>query len=293
MKKTHIIYPITIAFILICISSCSLFRSSQVDDSITLKYKLNPGQEVSITSDVSTKFESDQMGQQVTIDMNAETVIGIQALSVEPDNSLKIELEFTNMSQEMDGPMGSGETDFSEMIGKKASFQMTESGVTSEMQGFDKLPDITNVMGETVGGEVYEQVVAGTFFKLPDNPVKIGDSWTNDDSSSIPFGGGDLKTESQTTYTVVEKLKVDGDDCLRLEISGTSKTSGVFEQNGMEMSMDRNATTKGHVIFANKKGMYLSMEVSAVTEGLIDIPAAGMKIPQTIITTTTSVTEFK
>ena len=285
MKTMKIIYPLVFIFFILGGSSCSLFKSSVDKDGITLGYELSEGQEISVKSKVVGTIVSEQMGQSISVELNTATDIGFKVLSV-GDNSMDIELKFNEMSQSMESSMGSGDTDFSELIGKKASFTLSKTGESKNFKGFDELPDITNANGETVSGGMYKDVVKGIFFKLPDHTLKTGDSWTNQDTTEMPLGGGILKTVSKTIYIVTEKLVVEGDDCFKIDITTTATTGGEFEQNGTQLSMERKSTSSGHLIFAYKKGIYLSMELVSKTDGLIDIPAAGMTIPQKISTTT-------
>jgi hypothetical protein len=288
MKISRIIYSIVFAGIILGMGSCSFFKKSVVDDGITLKYNLADGQEFVISSEVVSNFESEQMGQTISVDMNATTALS-HLVTSSGEEDMNIEMEFKDMVQTMDSPMGSQDTDFSKLIGKKVSFKLDAIGGVTETKGFSELPEITNATGETMVGEMYEQIVHGAFFKLPDHPVKLGDSWVNNDSTDMPYGGGNLKTTSSTTYLVTEKLEVDGMKCLRIDLTAKSKTSGSFEQQGMELGLERNATSTGHVIFAYEKGIYLSQEVVAKTDGIIDVPAAGMTIPQKITSTTKTV----
>lgn len=293
MKTKNFIYPILIGFIFVVASACSLHKSSKTDGSFSLKYKFDQSQIINVKSDSKSKIEQEQMGQSIVVDMTTSSVIEHKVLSVNADKLMAIEVKFKEMSQDMESPMGEASTDFSTWIGKTASYDLTGSGEANNIKGFESLPQITTASGETVGGEVYEQVIYGTFFKLPEHPVKIGDSWTNVDSTDMPFGAGNLNTISETIYLITEKLVVDGEDCLRFDVTSKAKTSGEFEQGGMQMSIKRTSTSSGNILFAYNKGMYLSMDMTSTTIGSVDIPAAGMEIPQTITSTAKSVVEFK
>ena len=293
MKSTKIIYPVTLFVFLMGTNSCFLHKSTVDKDGITLKYSLTEGHQIVVKNDVISKIESEQMGQSTTADMNSSTLIGFKPLSVGADGGMDMEMEFIEMSQKAESSMGSGDTDYSKLIGEKASFKLSGTGVTSDLNGFEELPSITNINGETITGDMYKQVPESSFFKLPDHPVKIGDSWTNRDSTDMPYGGGNLKTVSKTIYIITEKLVVDEKECFKIDVTGTAKTSGEFEQNGTQLSLDRTATSSGHVIFAYNKGMYLSMEITSKTADLIDVPVAGITITQTISSSTITAVKFK
>lgn len=288
MKISKIVYSIALAGIILGMGSCSMYKKSAADNGISLQYKLSDGQEVVMKSEVVSKIESEQMGQNITIDMNSTTTLVNKVLS-SSDAGLEMELEFNAMTQSVESPMGSQDTDFGELLGKKVSYSVNLSGEVSNEKGFEDLPSITNATGETLDGEMFKQVASSSFIPLPDHPVKLGDSWVDKDSTDVPYGGGTLTTTSSTTYLVTEKLEVDGMKCLRIDITAKSNTEGSFEQQGMELGLERNATSTGHAIFAYEKGMYLSQEIVSNTDGIVDVPAAGMTIPQKITSTTKTV----
>ena len=292
MKKIKLTYPIILTALILLCSNCALFKKSSDKGPITLRYKFDPGQEFVISSDVTSKFLSEQMGQSMAVDMDSKTVLGFKVLSGENGN-YNIEMEFSEMEQKVDSPMGEGETDYSELMGKKASFSLDGTGETDDYEGFEDLPTITNASGETVTGEMYEQVPGSSFIKLPDNAVKPGDSWDDNNSREMPYGGGTLKTETNFTYLVSEKLTIEGEECLRIEITGTARTSGNFEQQGMLIGIDRSSKSSGHLFFAYNKGMYISMDLVTKTDGLVTVESAGMTIPQTINSTTKTTVSFK
>jgi hypothetical protein len=292
MKTRKLLYPLILTAITILGSNCAIFKKSADNGPFTLRYKFSPGQEFVITSDVKSDFVTEQMGQSMSVDMGSKTVLGFNVLAQEED-TYRIEMEFADMEQTVDSPMGGGETDYSELMGKKTSFSVGGTGETDNLEGFAELPTITNASGETINGEMYEQVVGASFSKLPEEPVKPGDSWEDSFSRDMPYGGGTLKTEAQYTYLVSEKVNIDGEDCLRIEITGSGKTSGTFEQQGMLIGIDRTSKSTGHMFFAYKKGMYLSSEVISKTDGIVNIESMGMEIPQTINSTTKTTVEFK
>ena len=205
---------------------------------------------------------------------------------------MEVEMEFVKMAQSIESAAVSGDTDYSGLLGKKAKFKLDEQGNASDLRGFDELPDISNATGEIITGEMYKTIAKQVFFRLPDHPVKIGDTWTNEENSDMPYGGGTLKTESSTVYVVLEKLEVDGMACVKLDVVGKSKTTGEFQQGGMDLVMDRNAITTGHVIFAINEGMFLSMQMDSKTHGIIDVPIASIQIIQDISSDTSIEVNF-
>lgn len=286
MRTSKIIFPIALALIFLGTSNCSLYKKAAVNEGIVLKYNLSPDKDIQVSSKTISKFNTEQMGQLSSTDMNTSNTLGFKILSKD-DGVMDVEMEFVKMVQSIESSAVSGDTDYSALLGKKAKFKLEERGNASDLRGFDELPDISNVTGETITGEMYKTIATQMFFTLPDHPVMLGDTWTNEDNSDMPYGGGVLKTESSTVYVVLEKLEVDGKDCIKLDVTGKDRTTGEFQQNGTDLIMDRTSVSTGYVIFAINEGMFLSMQMESKTNGIIDVPIASIQIKQDITSSTT------
>jgi hypothetical protein len=247
-----------------------------------MKYQMAEGTKFTMTSSSEMNTIMDQMGTEVTADIHSKGEDTYIVLSADKEQGLTLEIEFGEKSQDMESPMGGGSTDFSELMGKKARFTLLQNGKVEGFEGFDKLPEITTVTGETLKGEAYQLGVRFTFLMLPDRPVKIGDTWSDIQNVDIPLGGGTLLSENNTTYTLIEETEMNGFDCLKIQVTGVSKLSGDFEQGGTPLYVERETKSSGMIYFAYKEGMFISSETESLGEGIINVPSAGIDIPQTI-----------
>lgn len=249
-----------------------------------LKYQLAKGTKITMISSGEVNSVTDQMGTEVLTDIYGEAEDIYVVLSADKEKGLTLEQEFGERSQDMDSVEGSESTDFSELIGKKVKFILLQNGKVEGFEGFDGLPEITTSGGEELNEETYILAVKTTFPLLPDKPVKIGDTWSDTHVLDIPQGGGVLKLENNFTYTLIEEMEKDGFDCLKIEMTGTSRISGDFEQNGMPLSIERESTSSGTIYFAFKEGMLISSESESLGEGIINVLEYGLEIFQTITT---------
>jgi hypothetical protein len=198
-------------------------------------------------------------------------------------------MEYREQSQNVDSPQGSDSTDFTRLIGEKVKFVLLQNGRVEGFEGFDALPEISTSTGEVLTAETYKLGVHAAFPLLPDNPVKIGDSWSDIQDIDIPSGDNILLSENNFTYTLIEETVKDGFECLKIAVKGVVKLSGDFEQGGTPLYIERETKSSGTLYFAHKKGMFLSIETESTGEGVINVPSAGIDIPQTI-TSQSSVT---
>lgn len=247
-----------------------------------LKYHVAKGTKITMISSGEVNTVMDQMGTEVVVDSYYEAEDIFVILSANKKKGLTMEYEFGERSQGVDSAMESNSTDFSELIGKKVKFILLPNGKAEGFDGFDALPEITSSGGGELNEETYILGVKTTFPRLPDKPVKIGDTWSDTLVMDIPQGNSVLKSENNFTYKLIEETKKDGFDCLKIEMTGTSRLSGDFEQEGMLLSIEREETSTGTLYFAYKEGMLISIESESIGEGIIIVPSVGMEIPETI-----------
>ena len=247
-----------------------------------LKYHLAAGTKFVITSTGTTESVLDQMGTEMASDIQGtgEDIYVVQ--SADKDKGLSIELEMGERTQDVSSTMGSDSTDFSELIGKKVKFVLLPNGEVEGFEGFEDLPEITTAGGDTLTETLYRLGVEQTFPMLPEKPVKLGDSWTDTQDIEVPLGAYVLNSHSDTTYTLIEEVKKDGLDCLKIAVAGTEILTGDFEQQGTALTIERETTSEGFLYFAYEKGMFLSMEIESNAEGIISVIDAGIDLPQTI-----------
>ena len=250
--------------------------------SYELKYQLAKGTKITMMSTGEVNSAMDQMGTEVLTDIIGEAEDIYVVLTSNKNKGLTLEYEFGKRSQNIDSAMGSDSTDFSDLIGQKVKFMLLPNGKAEGFEGFDTLPIITTSTGDDLNEETYVLGVKTTFPLLPDNPVKFGDTWKDNQVMDIPTGGSVLRSENDFTYTLIEEVEKDGYDCLKIEMKGISRLTGDFEQGGMDLYIERETTVTGMIYFAYKEGMLISSESESIGEGIIDVPAAGIQIPQSL-----------
>ncbi len=287
MKKEKSSIPVlflTALIITVFFVSCAVPPQPAGEKVYDLQYQLDEGTKFVFESSGEVNSVTDQMGTEVVADIYGDAEDIYVVVASNKDKGLTLELEFGDRSQDVDSAAGSDSTDFSELIGEKVKFVLLPNGKVEGFEGFGDLPEISTVTGEELNVDTYELGVKATFPLLPDRPIKIGDAWTDNQILDIPSGGSILKLENNTTYTLIEETVKDGYDCLKIEMKGTSKLSGDFEQGGTPLTIERDSTSTGTLYFAHKEGMFISTDSESIAEGIIHVPSAGIDIPQTMTT---------
>ncbi|MFC2156550.1 DUF6263 family protein [Acidobacteriota bacterium] len=284
MKKLN-----SLVLILVVLAAASLVMSAAISKPAAsqkvyeLKYQMSVGTKFVMKSTGASNVETDQMGNIVTTDITGGGEDKFTVLAASPETGLTLEYEFGERDQLMESSVvGSASTDFSELVGMKVKFLLSKTGDVDGYEGFDKLPAITTSTEDTLDEASYKLGAKSLWFALPEKPVKIGDTWTDEQTEDIPVQDSVLTSESTTTYKVVEEVQKDGYDCLKIEHNGVTRLSGEFEQQGTPLTMERETTSKGVFYFAYKLGMFIYSEGDANGEGIITVESMGIEIPQTI-----------
>lgn len=273
---------ILVLFLVSCAVPTAVPTKVTAEKTYELKYQMAEGTKFTMasTSDVNTHM--DQMGTEIVADIYGEGEDIYVVISSEKEKGLGIEVEFGDREQTVDSIQGSGSTDFSDLIGKKAKFVLLQNGKVEGFEGFENLPEIVTSTGDTLDEETYKLGVRATFPLLPDHPIKIGDSWSDIQNVDVPTGDSVLLSEIDFNYTLIGEEEKDGYECVKIDVKGVVHLSGDFEQAGTPLYVERETISSGTLYFAYKEGMFISQETESTSEGVINVPSAGIDIPQTI-----------
>ena len=246
-----------------------VYVSTGCTQEYELKYKLPKGTTFTLKTSATEEQISDQMGQEVVININRNSESAVDVLSLDDKTGMTLSYEYTKRVTESDGPMGLNSTDYLDLLGKKVKFIINSTGHASGFEGFEELPEITSPNGQTTSGDDFIRGIKNLFPKMPEKTVKIGETWTDNQESEA----GSLKTMTNFTYKTVEDVKKDGFDCLKIEIVYTQTVKGTLDQNGMEIALDIKGEGSGVMYFGYKKGMVIYSENTLKSEGTAEVEA--------------------
>jgi len=293
MKRS--VQLILIVFVCFLISSCAAKRYEifgSAEKGFILTYHPEASTKFTIVSSATSEIVMDQMGTEVVVNVEGEGEDSYEVISVDNEAGITFELEYGERSDNVESPAGSGSTEYSELVGKKVKFVVSPLGKASRFEGFENLPEITSALQETITKDQYILGAKGAFPMLPEKAVKFGDTWTETDEQEIPASGGKFKIISNVTYKLIEEARKDGFDCVKIEATGTIKTTGSGETEGMSFTLEREANATEVIYFAYRKGMYISREGSSMQEGIVSFESIGMEMPQKITGKSSVIVKF-
>lgn len=285
ITKTNFKSFLSIALVVLLISllaGCAAKKAfwGDVKTGLILEYRMpqDPALNYQFTSDMTQNLEV--MGQAMKNIINLDMLFSAKLKGMEGNNNLLL-ITIDSAKTDVQSPQGNISPDMSPVFGK--SFNMTLSPLGKELKitGGDT---ITYSLGQ--GGERTLTSNFQTIFPdLPGKSVKIGDSWTTNDTININEGG----TKMRMTFVSVNTLQgfetVDGHECAKVTTQATGKLDGEGEQMGANLYFDGDIQSKDVWYFAYKEGIFVKSISDGLSKGTVAVTGAQkMTIPMTMET---------
>lgn len=270
----------TISGLLMIVSIILLTNANVIaQKSVELKYNLAVGDTYKFVSDLNQDISFDAGGTTMTLEqvMTFEMTSVVDAIEDEIINK-DVTFDAIRMNQKIFGmeinyDSGDSSTwegmtaevakEMNKIIGKTAEIAMDNRGNIQEM----------NISELTDNDELTNNLTSGnTYAVFPEGKVKVGDSWETDIN---PLKDNDMRVHMK--YTLLKANRKQAIIGLEGKLSGN-------EVNGEQINLT--GTTVGEMTVNVKTGMLITSTLDIELE--LDIEQQGVKIPASIISTTTT-----
>jgi hypothetical protein len=267
-----------------------LFKSSKElsgpAKNYELKYNLTKNSKFTLTVETTGNQIIEQCGENVEAKINSKGKYFFNVLGIDNEGNMKVGVEYKDRSFLLDHPMGPLKTDYSPLLGYKVNFLISPRGYTSGFEGFNDLPPINRELKGVMTKDDHIKTFKNMFPVLPGISKEIGDSWT--ENTTIEVDNEEKNITS--TYTLLDEIKTNGYDCLKIKIQKDIKESGISEQNGMEIERELEGEGESILFFAYKEGIIIKIEDLTSLEGVIR--AGDKTIPISTESSTKTVVNF-
>ena len=268
-----------IAIIIGCAAKKSFWGDEKT--GFILNYQLKPDQvwNYQINSTENTNME--QMGQTIDIESNSMIKYTVRGNGLNEQKNLLSTITIDTINVVAKGMGGERTVDMSPFIGKSFGLTFSPKGDELEFSGVDT---IVVDLGMTQGGKQTPRNSFRTVFPdLPDEPVKIGETWTDKDTTTVNQSGMKIDVTTDGKHKLEGYETVDGIECLKI----SSKTAGIMDGAGQTMGMDMNfegdIDGKSTFYFAYKTGTFIKVITESFMEGTIAISGpTNMTMPITV-----------
>jgi len=286
LKVTSVLLLLVLVIVLGCAGGKELARpyTGEPETGLTFKYSLHPEETYQYTSANNMTQNMEMQGRSMQNKSTSNAKFSVTGQELDENNNLIFEVVMDSLKSVMEGMGGSRELDLSPIIGKPFKVVLSPYGEELEYIGTDSLQvDVGQMAGGKIGVQRFFQRV---FPNIPEQAVKIGETWTEHEIDTSKQSGMDVVNDMELEHTFKGIEIVEGYECVVISSNGEGTLDGEGEQMGNSFVMEGYIEIESVSYFAYKEGIFIKAESSSFIEGTVAITGAmSMTLPMTIETT--------
>ncbi len=245
-----------------------------------LNYRLAPDQVWKYSSTNDQTMNMEQMGQSIAMKTKSLTIYSIKGTGINQQKNLQSNVTLDTMSIAMSSPMGENKPDLSSVIGKNFGMTFTSKGKELDYTRTEALEVDFGMMAG--GKQNLSSNFRNIFPDLPQQPIKIGETWTSKDTLTIPQSGMEITVKTETTNKLEGQEVVAGVECFKIISKAKGTVDGKGERMGMGLNMEGDMDVTSTWYFAYKLGTFVKAESESFMESTIAISGpTNMTMPMT------------
>ncbi|MBS1548598.1 MAG: hypothetical protein JSS94_01850 [Bacteroidetes bacterium] len=260
-----------------------------------LKLNLEKGKNYEVFQNVKTKMIQNMMGQQVPVNIDAEVGISTKVLE-STAQGIRLETQFTYVSSKSES-MGNRVSISSEkcnqdenakilcsLVNKKFIVLMSNKGKVLSIEGNKEI--LNQIIKENPAenpmvkdGKIFEiykddniKAMFENLFNFPQQPIKIGDSWTSKYKTNSGF---EVENSSKYTLNAVDAQQY----TIHVQTDLKTVDNQIITNNGIEMTPNFTGNGTSEVILNKNTGWLVKSKSTSELKGDITVPSmSNMKI---------------
>lgn len=265
--KNQFVKSFTSAGIILIFSGfCSGALSQDTGVAIKLEYKYPSDKAVGYITKSTMAQIIDIQGQTMQTDVTSAFGCTVKSAG-DQNNDLKLEITIDTLGQTTNSPMGSAGGAVQGVKGKSCSITIAPDGKVVDLSGAAGLVYSLEGSGESN----MSQTLSDFFMRLPENPVKTGDSWNITDSLSVKSSTMSMKTIDNSVNKLEGFETVNGIQCAKITSQHSGTMSMTVQNQGMDIFIKGPYTGTSECLFAFKEGYFIKYVSATKVNGNIDI----------------------
>ena len=254
-----------------CASKKNLWGDPET--GLILKYKAPEDGKLSYVKSSDFVQRLEIKGQKISIDAVQDFNYSMTPEKSD-EQSTRYLISIDSVDYSISSPTGDIYPDMSSIIGESFGMDITSTGYE---KNFEEAKSIKYSVQDQ------EQSVASSFYalfpQLPDQPVKVGDTWKSVDTIVEENARGDLLLVFNNLNTIVSIEKFNGLDCGKVDTKVSGTMNGGGKEKDVVYDYDGDLAGSGTWYFAYKEGVLVQETGTGTGKGNIMIPSKDMIIP--------------
>ncbi|OQX82956.1 hypothetical protein B6D60_11295 [candidate division KSB1 bacterium 4484_87] len=249
-----------------------------------LTYRFQPDQVLRYETDQKQTMTQEMMGHSSEVNTQTYNVFFLKGNGFNDQKNLVTKIGFDTLYIATKVRGQEIKPDASIIVGKE--FEMIFSPQGKKI-AFNDPESIKVDFGPMAGKRGAEDFFRNPLPTLPSQPVKFGDSWTDEDSTQMEQSGMDITVKTKTVNTLEKVEVVNGIECLKVNAKVTGSLDGSGNQMGADIYFEGDLDGSSVWYFDFKNGKLIQVENKMLMEGTVAVSGAqNMTIPMTQESTT-------
>lgn len=228
------------------------FTQINAQNEYKLKYNYKKGESLQYINDMNVNSIVQVMGQEMKTATLAKITLGLKVDGVKENNNMVLISTIDSGFVKVQSPRQDTTISLNFLAGKKSKLEVSQLGKTVSKEIVDT---INNPLLGAIGNQENFRL-----FNLPENPIKIGESWNSLDTVSMDMMGGKVTNISNYKNILAGKEEILGYKCLKITFTGDNKSEGNVSVMGQKLFLEGTGKMSGTVYFEPVKGIIVQIE---------------------------------
>jgi hypothetical protein len=239
----------TFSLILLAFLFCARLSAQ---DNLNLKYKYKKGDSYRYNTSMDMNTNIEMMGQEMKTGSTANAIINFKVDKVEDNKDMVFIASIDSGVLKTHTPMIDTTVSLAALTGKKTKYVISELGKTKNREVIDTITDPVQ--------QGYANQGIFHLFVFPENQVKMGDTWSTQDSTSVDAMGGKVVNKTTINSVLAGKEEKLGYKCLKINFTGDVKSEGNANIQGQKVFIEGTGKISGTFYFDPAKGIVVYNE---------------------------------
>jgi len=268
MRRTNFLLIAAVSLVLLILFA-NPFAATTPDEKHLLSFRPTVGDVFVYEKIMDGVNTMERMGQFFETTNTSTFVFQLETETI--DSLVSFIMTVDTIGYSFEGPQGTQAMDFGDIKGKRSRVTITPQGEGREVVPIDSLPT-PKMGGQSMEGDA-KGWLSVPLFKVPEKPIKIGDSWTEaklDTNTHTDTTRQSTRTsikDSKSKYTVLGIETKMGLSCLHIQVETEYSSQSQGKMRDTEVSSEGDGETKSHVWFAYREGILVEYNTEIFYEG--------------------------
>lgn len=268
---------VSIVLIIGALSGCAAKKPVWGDTrtGLILAYRMSADTPLKYSQSASQVQNMEVMGSTVKVTTSKEIGFSAQPGSLDGSNHT-LGITIDSMTLSIESPQGNLSPDLGEIPGRSFDLVLSPLGKEIDLSGAESIEYDLGPSGKRNLSTDFQSF----FPDLADRPVRIGDSWTTNDTITEKSERGEVRIEIENVNKLNGYETIDGMECARIVADVTGTITGNGNEGGMEMTFDGKMSGTATWYFAFQEGLFVKNTTEIHSDSTITISGPqNMTIP--------------